>query len=342
MRQLLYYHNTNLIYLKQCMLKICFFVSVLVVFLCLTAGALYAQWPKTHITLLTPYSPGGATSFQARLVTMNASDANNLGEPILIKDMPGKGGEVAWSWFMTEAPLDGHTMVTYSVPHFILHSIKRKVAYGYASFEPLANWGYDPTVLVVAKESPLNSLDKLIEFARKSNYRVRMNGSGDYNGFHLATMQLAKTANLPIIFIPENGAVPALQSIIAQKVHGGFTNLSDAYRNRALLNVLAIADMERSELFPNVPTFQEKGFIIDNSSAQWRGVALPKGTPPHIIDKAAEKFFKMFQDPEVEDIMYQCGITMKVMNRQEVILMLKERHNLYVQMMKDMESVLTK
>ena len=71
-----------------------------------TAGA--ADYPDRPISLMVAYSPGGATDFQARIVTMVAANEEYLGQPIVIINKPGAGGQVGWNWFATKAKADGY------------------------------------------------------------------------------------------------------------------------------------------------------------------------------------------------------------------------------------------
>ena len=105
--------------------------------------------------LMVSYGAGGATDFQARIVTMTAGNEDALGMPIAIINKPGAGGRVGWNWFATQAEKDGYTLAAYNIPHFIAQSIKGGVQYSADSFEPIANWGADPAVFIVGLEDGL-------------------------------------------------------------------------------------------------------------------------------------------------------------------------------------------
>ena len=104
-------------------------------------SAIAGEYPDRPIGVAVSYGAGGATDFQARIVTMVAGNEDVLGQPIYIVNKPGAGGRVGWNWFATEAEADGYTMSAYNIPHFIAQSIKGGVQYSADSFEPIANWG---------------------------------------------------------------------------------------------------------------------------------------------------------------------------------------------------------
>jgi len=117
-------------------------------------GAAQAQdYPERPVMMMVSYGAGGATDFQARIVTMTAGNEDALGMPIAIINKPGAGGRVGWNWLATQAEADGYTMGAYNVPHFIAQSIEGGVEYSTDSFEPIANWGADPAVFVVGADS---------------------------------------------------------------------------------------------------------------------------------------------------------------------------------------------
>ena len=89
-----------------------------------TSAAIAADdYPDRPISMMVSYGAGGATDFQARIVTMMAGGEDFLGQPMVIINKPGAGGRVGWNWFASEAETDGYTMAAYNIPHFIAQSI---------------------------------------------------------------------------------------------------------------------------------------------------------------------------------------------------------------------------
>ena len=141
-------------------------------------GSALAEYPDKPISMIVTYSPGGATDFQARIVTMLASDDKYLGQPIVIINKPGAGGQVGWNWFVEKASKDGYNMVTYNVPHFIAQSIVYDTKFSVEDFEPVGNWGADPAVLIVGKDSPFNTVEELVKFAKENPGKEPSQGRG--------------------------------------------------------------------------------------------------------------------------------------------------------------------
>jgi len=281
----------------------------------------HSDYPERPIMMMVSYGAGGATDFQARIVTMTAGNEDALGMPIAILNKPGAGGRVGWNWLATQAEADGYTLGAYNIPHFIAQSIEGGVAYDADSFEPIANWGADPAVFVVGADSAFNSMQDVVDYAAANPGRLTFSGAGLYVGHHIAALQLEKAAGVKMAYIPNNaGGSGAMKAVIAGEVMGGINNLSDAFRAREAGNVkiLGVFDTARNDFLPDVPTLQEAGYDIDNSSVNFRGVMVPKGTPQGIIDMLAAKVPEMFAHSRVAGKMKAGGSPMHIMTREEV------------------------
>lgn len=290
----------------------------------------HANYPDRPVMMMVSYGAGGATDFQARIVTMTAGNEDALGMPIAIINKPGAGGRVGWNWLATQAEADGYTLGAYNIPHFIAQSIKGGVEYSRDSFEPIANWGADPAVFVVAADSGMNSMDDVVNFARENPGKLTFSGAGLFVGHHIAALQLEKAAGVKMAYIPtKGGGAAAMKAVIAGDVMGGVNNLSDAFRARLAGNVkiLGVFDLARNDFLPDVPTLMEQGYEVDNASVNFRGVMVPKGTPQSIIDKLAATVPTMFENKRVAGKMKAGGSPMHIMTRDQVLDMWAARED---------------
>ena len=288
----------------------------------------HGDYPERPIMLMVSYGAGGATDFQARIVTMTAGNDDALQMPVAILNKAGAGGRVGWNWFATQAEADGYTLGAYNIPHFIAQSIEGGVEYGADSFEPIANWGADPAVFVVAADSEFNSMADVIAYATENPGGLTFSGAGLFVGHHIAALQLEKAAGVKLAYIPNNaGGAGAMRAVIAGEVLGGVNNLSDAFRAReaGTVKILGVFDLERNAFLEDVPTMMEQGYDIDNASVNFRGVMVPAGTDPAIIDHLAEIVPAMFENSRVQSRMEAGGSPMHIMTRDEVLEMWAQR-----------------
>lgn len=293
-----------------------------------------AQFPVKPLIMTIPDGAGGATDYQARIVTMVAGDTSMLGQPITIVNKPGEGGRAGWTWFVDTASDTGYELASYNVPHFIAQSIKFATPYNIDTLEPLGNWGADPAVLVVASNSQFTTLRDFLLYARNNPGQLSVSGAGLFVGHHIALLQLEKATALDLDYRTARSASAALDQVVSGDVMAGFNNLSDAYRMGDKVRVLAIADLQRHEVMPEVPTFLELVVDVDDSSVNYRGLMVPKGTPEDVIDILASSALRMFRSPLVAERMAEGGSPMRIMSREEVIAMWQERQDYLTELLK--------
>jgi len=301
--------------------------AALMALLPLSASA--QDYPERPVSLMVAYGAGGATDFQARIVTMVSANEDFLGQPTVIVNRPGAGGRVGWNWMATEAEPTGYQMGAYNVPHFIAQSIKGGVKYSIDSFEPVANWGADPAVVVVGTDSEFDDMTDLVEYMEKNPGKLTVSGAGLFVGHHIAALQIEAATGAEMAYIPnDQGGAAAMKAVIAGDVMAGINNLSDAYRAREAgqVKILGVADVQRNEKFlPDVPTLMEQGIDVDDSSVNFRGIMVPKGTPQERIDFLAARIPQMFEHPRVERRMEAGGSPIRIMTRAEVQEMWQKR-----------------
>lgn len=312
------------------------------VFLLAAAGASYAEYPDRPIGVMVAYNPGGATDFQARIATLASAKekdgkAISVGQPIYVTNKPGAGGRKGWNWFAEKAPTDGYMMAAYNVPHFIAQSIVFDTKYNINNLEPVGNWGADPAVLIVGKDSEFNTAQELVAWAKSNPGKVTVSGAGKFVGHHIAHLQFAQAADIKLKYIPGKGGVGAMKLVKGGQVKAGFNNLSDAARAQGDIKILAVADLERHSFLPNVPTFKELGIAVDNSSVNFRGLMVPKGTPASVISYLEKTVPVMFNDSKTMGKMKQTNSPVRIMNRSEVLAMWKERQVALTELLKDLK-----
>ena len=272
----------------------------------LPASVSAQDYPERPVSLMVAYGAGGATDFQARIVTMVSANEDFLGQPTVIVNRPGAGGRVGWNWMASEAEADGYQMGAYNVPHFIAQSIKGGVNYSVDSFEPIANWGADPAVFVVGADSEFDNMTEVVEYMKENPGKLTVSGAGLFVGHHIAALQIEEATGADMAYIPnDQGGAAAMKAVIAGDVMGGINNLSDAYRAREAgqVKILGVADVQRNEKFlPDVPTLMEQGIDVtilrSTSAASW----CPRARRRIRIDFLAARIPEMFKHPRVPNV----------------------------------------
>ena len=80
---------------------------------------------------------------------------------------------------------------------------------------------------------------------------------------------------------------------------------------------------ERLADYPEIPTAREVGY--DWSAYAWRGLALPKGTPPEIIAKLEEACLKIAESEEYKQFMQTNRFGIEVKGAQDFAEFVKQQ-----------------
>jgi tripartite-type tricarboxylate transporter receptor subunit TctC len=274
--------------LKQSMGCFCMLLAAFAL-VALQPGDATAAYPDKPINYIISFNPGGESDVTARLQQSHLEKI--LGVTVNVVHKPGGGGAVAWSEFQRTAKPDGYTVIGVNIPHIIAQPIERKDA-GYTTDGwELINWfHFTPNALIVQREGNIKTLADFIKLAKAKPKAVTVAGSGSYSANHLDALRLDKLAGIQTTYVPHTGTGPIIPALMGGHVTStmNYTMVGVQYKDR--LRTLAVATDARVPTLPDVPTFKELGYDIVGGA--YRGVALPKGTPPAIVKKVTDAFIK--------------------------------------------------
>lgn len=271
-----------------------------------------ASFPTKPVQMIISYSAGAATDAQARPLLKYFQQ--EFKQPLVIVNVAGAGGTTGWNQFVQQKP-DGYQMAVYNLPHIIAKSMTEETLYNWDDFIPVAHWGFDPVVVGVMPDSPFNSIEDVVKYAKEHPGKLTAGTAGLYVGQHLAILQLEKEADIKTTVLPFPGAADAQAAIMGGQIDLNFGNLSDMYRLGDQIKIIGLAADERHEYIPDVPTFIEQGYNVVMSTD--RGVAVQKDTPQEVIDALEAGFMNIFKDPEYLTDMEKLGSPMRVMSANE-------------------------
>lgn len=254
-------------------------------------------WPGRPIKLVVPYPPGGLIDNMARLVSPRL--AQELGQPIVIENRPGAGGNLGASE-VARAPADGYTLLMASPPLTISPALYATMPYKPEQIIPVGLIGRVPNVLLVGPKSTATSVADLVRRAKAAPGKLNYASNGNGTSLHLSAELFKSTSGTFITHIPYRGAAAAVTGLIAGEVELMFENLPSALGQIQGGNVkaLAVTTRRRSKAIPNVPTLVESGMPEFDVSA-WYGVAAPAGTPAAVVQRLEQALEKVARDTEI-------------------------------------------
>lgn len=259
------------------------------------------SYPNKPISYIIPFGAGGESGIAARL--QQPFFKSLTGQDLVISYRPGGGGAVMWDE-INNLPGDGHSIVGINLPHIVLQPMLG-AKYKTRDITGIFLFHYTPDAVVVHEDSPFETLDDLIEFARENPGQIMFSGSGRGSANHLAQIRFDKLAGIQTKYRPYKGTAASIAALVQGKVNAswGYTTVGTTYPDDVRL--LAVATKERHPRFPDVPTFKEKGFeIIDGA---YRGIAVPKSTPKKTRLALSKLFEQINKDPAMRQEMEDRG-----------------------------------
>jgi tripartite-type tricarboxylate transporter receptor subunit TctC len=296
--------------------------------LALAAGPAIGQaFPGKPVQLMIAYPAGGSTDVAARIVAAIAE--KQLGQPIVVMNKAGAGGQVGWTEMSRQRP-DGYYIGFINLPalNTIILDPERKALFNADAFVPLINQVLDPGIIWVKADSPYKSFKDLAEAARRTPNKISAATTGILSDDHLAILMVEEAFPGAIFRIVHlEGGAAQMTGILGGHVEVAFDNVGSVVRRikTGEVRALAIMDTQRSPFLPDVPTTPELGFPTVISSST-RGIAVPRGTPEPVIKRLQEVFRKAMEDPEHVKRMEEAGLQLKIMVGEEYARYYRDLH----------------
>jgi len=253
------------------------------------------DYPERPVTLVLPFAAGSPTDAVARVLSESLS--KRLGQTFIVQNRPGATGMIG-SEYVARAKPDGYTLLFGTNTTQVANKyFFKNVSYdGLKDFDPVAIVGGVPHALVVNKSLPVNSVQELIDYAKKNPGKISFpyaNSTTRITGATFRTM-----TGTDIRDIPYKAYGQAVTELLGGQTQMMFLDFSTglSHMKAGSLKPLAITP-ERSEKLSGVPAMKEilPGFEIGN----WNGLFAPAGTPSQIIDKLHQGIKEALEQPEV-------------------------------------------
>ncbi|WP_438858561.1 Bug family tripartite tricarboxylate transporter substrate binding protein [Achromobacter spanius] len=266
-----------------------------------------ADYPEKPVTMIVPFVPGGSSDITARSVTPVLSQT--LGQTFVVENKPGANSAIGAQALARSTP-DGYTMMVGSIGTFAIN----EALYKNLSYNPSKDFAYltqavrNPNVLVAATKFPASTVAELVAYAKKNPGSVSYASSGTGSSDHLSAVLFRQRTDSTGVDVPYKGGGAAIADLIGGQVNVSFQNLG-AVQNHikaGKLKALAITGDTRAADLPDVPTLAEAG-IKDMVVYSWQGFAVPKGTPPAVVDKLSKALQNALRDPKTKQTLQGLG-----------------------------------
>ena len=248
---------------------------------------------KRPIEFIVLFPAGSSADVTARLLADGV--AKHLGTNIVVVNRPGGGGAVGYKYAAAQAA-DGHHLVWNSNSISTTHHTGM-LSFDYRAFTAVARVQNETPLLFVRSEAPWKSLRDIVQQAQAQPGRLTIGNSGTGSHTHFSSVWLFRAAGARVVDVPFNAAqvVPSLlgghiDAVV--QLPGALAGLVKSGNVRALVALSGARD----PAFPDVPTAREQG--VNAVAELWRGVAVPRGTPPRIVARLEDAIRRAVESPE--------------------------------------------
>ena len=275
--------------------------------LLVSQAALAQAWPNRPVRFLVPFAAGaGINDIMARLVGQHLGAG--LGQPVVIENRAGAGG-IAGTEAAAKAAPDGYTFLMTNVSLVTSAFLYAGLPYDpQKDFVPVTLVATSPLMLVVHPSVPVKSVAELIAYAKANPGKLHFGSGGVGSTPHLAGEMLKAMAGIEATHVPYKGGGPALADLASGQIQFMVENIPSTapYVTSGRLRALAVTDLRRSPVLPDVPTLDESG-LKGYQIVGWNGLFLPAGTPPAIVDKLHAEVAKALAASDVKERLAAMG-----------------------------------
>ncbi len=287
------------------------------------ASVSYAQvkdYPKNPIQIIVAHQAGSSVDLFYRLLGEEASKMWNV--PVSIINKTGASGAVAANE-VANSEKDGHTLLAMLAGQLAAFSVAnpKSPVHILRDFDPIEMHAYAPNLIFVKADSPFNSLDDLIDYARKKPGDLICGVAQMGSTSHLNTLQLNRLAKVDITFVHETGPPKILAGVLGGHYHLGWGNYAFT---KPFIDAGKIKPLASDAKCPwGIPTFEEKGYQV--SMINYMSLMGPKGMPPIVVKTWEDALHKVMSDPKFRESLDKAAFVIKMTTgTEELNKLLKE------------------
>ncbi len=267
--------------------------------LMLAQVALAQSYPAKPIRLVVSSPPGGIDAY-VRIFTPKAAEM--LGQPIVIENRGGANGAIGAEHVARAAP-DGYTLLFATSGPIIYGAILNKATPfdPVRDFTPILNVLDSLKIVTVHASVPVNSIQELVDFAKRNPGKLSYASSGIGSVFHMNGELFKLAAGVDILHVPYKGTAAMATDLVAGRAEVGFPALNNvkAGISGGKVKVLAILEQRRYGGLPYLATLGEllPGF---QPTPSWTGLFGPAAMARSMVDRLNNVFLKSLDAPEVK------------------------------------------
>ncbi len=273
----------------------------------LASGPAVAAYPEKPIRLIVPFSTGGGTDIQGRLLADKMRGA--LKQQVLVDNRTGAGGLIGAA-IVTQSPADGYTVLFTTATLAVNTTLQKKNMKfdAVTDLTPVTWVSSAPLVLVVHPSVPAKSVKELVAISKSTPQGINIGGNTPGSTSHLSGEMLKIFGGAKGATILYKGGGPATLGVATGEIDALFATAPSAspHLKANRLRALAVTTEKRASVYPDLPTMHSiyPGFISDN----WYAMFMPKDSPAEAVSRLNAEVKSALSAPEVKKFYAREGL----------------------------------
>jgi tripartite-type tricarboxylate transporter receptor subunit TctC len=266
----------------------------------LVVSAAAHAFPTKPVKIIVAFPPGGGTDIVARLLASRLGEA--WGQPVIVENRAGASGTVGTE-AAARAEADGHTLFMATMGNMTAnqHLYPKMTVDPLRAFAPITKVVDVHFVFLANPALPANSVQELIELAKKRPGEIAYSSSGPGGAPHLAMELFKRRAGVDLQHVPYKGSGPSMNDLIGGRVMLTMDSLVQTlpHIKAGRLKALAVLGPRRTALLPDVPTIAESG-LPGYALINWFGLLAPAATPKQVLVQLNGDVLKILKQEDLQ------------------------------------------
>ncbi|WP_322981433.1 tripartite tricarboxylate transporter substrate binding protein [Pseudomonas sp. C11] len=243
--------------------------AVLLTASCLMTSHALADEPRRP-ECIAPAAPGGGFDLTCKLAQSALLDAKLLSSPMRVTYMPGGGGAVAYNAVASNRNAEPGTITAFSSGTLLSMSQGKYGRFDETAVRWLVGLGKTYGALAVRSDSPLKSLDDLINALKNDPGKVVIGTSGSVGGQDwMQTALIARAAGVEpgkLRNVAMEGGGELATALLGGHIQVASTDIADSvpHIESGDMRILAVLSDERlpGDVVSGIPTAKEQGYDV--------------------------------------------------------------------------------
>jgi tripartite-type tricarboxylate transporter receptor subunit TctC len=280
-------------------------------------------YPSKPVKVVVPFAAGGGTDIFGRIWAEEMSQAT--GQRFLVENMPGAAGALGTKAGIA-SPHDGYTVVlgvasTIAINPHTMGNIGYKPL---TELRPISLLAYTPWIMVSSAKLPFKTVADVIAYGKQHPGELTFatwTATGE-----MGRKVLARRTGVELLPVPYDGAVAAMNDLVAGRASVSMLDLSSAlpFINSGDIRPLAVTGPERSALMQDLPALPESG-VKDMDINSWVALFAPAGTSDEIVEKLNKETTAILKKPEIREKLAKLGADVYTWSPQEAADFVKKQ-----------------